>query len=376
MGLTQYSLRFGHGSFFGYDFVVLTTKNSQTSRPLLSHQNHFEFGYERDGVFHPFSARKNSTDSWTVRYGRSRRMPMGFRSECGETARTIRRDTNDPIVVLFSGGADSEVALRAFAESGIAVSVAILRFAEDLNIHDYAWAVMICETLRVPYRFYDLDLRKFWKTEAIEYAKATQCVSPQLLSTMWLVDQVEGYPVLGSGEHYIAKRPPANPSQASEAYPRTHWDLIEKEKIAAWYRHFLVRGRSGCPGFFQYTPELMLSWLVDPMGLDLWNDRIPGKLDSMSTKLRFYKQHFDIKDRPKYSGFEKLTSEDLLFRTTLYDLFSDADWAYATPVPYLVRSLSPKPESYPPSEVLSQAPISLGEPELPTPYRYKMSRPV
>lgn len=346
------------------------------SSPVLTHRNHFEFGYERDGVFQPFVARKSSTDMWTVKYGRSLRMPLSFRSECYETARTIRRNTNEAIVVLFSGGADSEVALRSFVESGVEVSAAILRFADDLNVHDYAWAVMICETLKVPYRFYDLDLRTFWKTDALAYANSTQCVSPQLLSTMWLVDQVSGYPVLGSGEHYIAKRSPSNPSQASGEYPRTHWDLIEKEKIAAWYRHFLVRRRDGCPGFFQYTPELMLSWLVDPMGLDLWNDRIHGKRDSMSTKLRFYKQHFDIKDRPKYSGFEKLTEDDLQFRMTLYDLYSDSDWAYATPVPYLVRELSPDPEVFPPDQVLSPNPATPGEPEFPTPYRYKMSRPV
>lgn len=355
----------------------MTTHDTTAPRtPILTHRNHFEFGYERDRIFVPYVARKSSTDLWTVKYGRSQRMPMSFRSECCETARTIRRNTDLPIVVLFSGGADSEVALRAFVESGVEVSAAILRFADDLNVHDYAWAVMICETLRVPYRFYDLNLRDFWNSEALQYARDTQCVSPQLLSTMWLVDQIDGYPVLGSGEHYIAKRSPSNPSQASDEYPRTHWDLIEKEKIAAWYRHFLVRGRDGCPGFFQYTPELMLSWLVDPMGLDLWNDRILGKLDSMSTKLRFYKQHFDIKDRPKYSGFEKLTEADLQFRKTLYELFSDADWAYATPVPYLVRELSPQPGVFPPAQVLSQAPATPGEPDFPTPYRYKMSAPV
>lgn len=357
------------------DLQIESTKTPRKA-PQLTHRNHFEFGYVSDDQFRPFTARKSSSDLWTVRYGRSARMPMNFRAECCETARTISRSTNDPIVVLFSGGADSEVALRSFAESGIEVSVAILRFAEDLNVHDYAWAVIVCESLGVPYRFYDLDLRKFWKsTEAMEYAQATQCVSPQLISTMWLVDQIKGYPVLGSGEHYIAKRPPANPSQARDEYPRTHWDLIEKEKIAAWYRHFLVRNREGCPGFFQFTPEIMLSWLVDPIGLDLWNDRIPGKLDSTSSKLRVYKQHFAIQNRPKYSGFEKLTEDDLSFRKTLYELFAEADWAYATPVPYLVRELSPQPDTYPPKQALNRLPVSPGESEFPSPYRYKMSRP-
>jgi hypothetical protein len=343
--------------------------------PLLTHGQHFEFGYERDGTFHPFAARESSTDLWTVRYGQSHRMPLSFRAECNETARVIRRNTNLPIVVLFSGGVDSEVALRAFVESGIEVSVAILRFRDDLNVHDFAWAVSACELLKVPYRFYDLDLLEFWQTEAMKYAHETQCVSPQLLSTMWLIDQIDGYCVLGSGEHYLAKRKIPDQAITETNYLRSHWDLIEKEKIAAWYRHFLVRGRDGCPGFFQYTPELMLSWLVDPLAVELWNDRIPGKLDSTSSKLRFYRQHFDLRVRPKYSGFEKVSDRDLEIRKHLYDLFPDSDWGFSTPVLKLLKDLSPQPETYPPKQLISPVYSALQTLDEPFSYRFQLLRP-
>jgi hypothetical protein len=347
----------------------------QQKTPLLTYRQHFEFGYERNGTFQPFTARESSTDLWTVRYGRSHRMPLSFRAECNETARVIRRNTNLPIVVLFSGGVDSEVTLRAFVESGIEVSVAILRFRDDLNVHDFAWAVSTCELLKVPYRFYDLDLREFWQTQAMTYARDTQCVSPQLLSTMWLIDQIEGFCVLGSGEHYLAKRKIPDQAITETNYLRSHWDLIEKEKIAAWYRHFLVRGRDGCPGFFQYTPEIMLSWLVDPLAVELWNDRIPGKLDSTSSKLRFYRQHFDLRVRPKYSGFEKVSNRDLEIRKHLYEMFPDSDWAFSTPVFNLLRDLSPQPETYPPRQLISPVYSALQKIDYPQSYRFQLQRP-
>lgn len=347
----------------------------QIKIPTLTHRQHFEFGYEREGRFRPFTARQSSSDLWTVRYGRSERMPLSFRSECGETARIIRRNTDQPIVVLFSGGVDSEVALRSFVESGIEVSVAILRFANDLNVHDYSWAVTVCELLKVPYKFYELNLSDFWQSAALDYAKDTQCVSPQLLSTMWLIDQIEGYCVLGSGEHYLAKRPLPNQTITESNYLRSHWDLIEKEKIAAWYRHFLVRGRDGCPGFFQYTPEIMLSWLVDPLAIELWNDRIVGKLDSVSTKLRFYRQHFDLRVRPKYSGFERVPDRDLDIRKHLYDLFPDSDWAYSTPVVQLLKDLSPEPERYPSKEIISPIPNGIGQVDGSSSFRFQLQRP-
>lgn len=354
-----------------------------TITPLLSDQNHFQFGYERNGQFFPFEDRQNKDDLWSVYYGRSRRMPLSFRAECSETARIIQQNTELPITVLFSGGVDSEVVVRAFQQAGIHFTAGILRFHNDLNLHDYIWAVLVCEELRIPYKIYELDLLKFWENESYEYAKATSCVTPQLLSTMWLVDQVEGYAVIGSGEHYLRKRaadfsfdhPYGIKTREPGLYPRTTWDLIEKEKIAAWYRHFIVRGRDGCPGFFQYTPELMLSWLVDPMGLDLTNDRIDGRWDSMGTKLKFYQQHYNLKERTKYSGFEKVLDADYRLRKELYGLYPTSDWAYATPVPLLMQTLSPSPESYPPKAFYQSMPHLPEEQGHWFPYRYEMKRP-
>lgn len=311
--------------------------------PQLTDRQHFVFGYKSSsGEDRAFAFRQSPQDTWFVRYGRCLRPPGGFREECLRTARRIAELANAPIHVMFSGGADSEVALRSFHEAGVPVRAAILRFQNDLNLHDIAWAVNTCESLGIAYDFYHLDLLKFWESEALAYAEATTCLSPQLLPTMWLADQIPGYCVMGSGENYIVKRRPNLPE--GDEYHPSLWDLYEKEKIASWYRHFIVRGRNACPGFFQFTPELMLSWLLDPQAQALWKDQCYRRLDSMSSKLAIYQTHFGIQSRPKYTGYERVADAEVRLRDELARRLPPARQIYKTPVPTLIQQLRPDPD--------------------------------
>lgn len=303
----------------------------------LTQNNHFQFGY--NGM--AFRNRESATDAWWVHYGPCAREPFPFRQECVATARLIQMKTDLPIYVLFSGGVDSEVALQSFVEAGIPVTAAILRFGDDLNIHDISYAVITCEKLGVPYRFFELDILKFWKGEADSYANATRCVSPQLLSTMWLIDQIPGYPVMGSGECLLVKRIPDGHNLESKEYPDTEWDLWEKEKIASWFRHFMVRGRDGCPSFYQYTPEIMLAYLRDPFVRDLANNRIFGKYTTESVKFAIYNQHFKLLPRPKFSGFEKVEPQDAVYRKELVERFPDSNQIVYTPYTEVLSMLKP-----------------------------------
>lgn len=317
--------------------------------PTLSHDNHFVFGYR--GVVHrdssgkrvelPFSFRTSPDDEWYVRYGRCQRQPLDFRRECLETAKLIRASTKLPIDLLYSGGVDSEVVLRSFLAADIPVRVNTLRFAKGKNQHDIDWVERTCRELGLTPRYFELDVEEFWQTDADEYAERTQCVSPQLLTTMWLADQVDGYCILGSGENFIVKTRPKNYQPGLSPYLRSVWHLYEKEKVASWYRHFIARERDACPGFFQYTPELMLAWFLDPIACDLWNDRRIGKLNSASSKLEQYQQHFPIADRPKYTGFENVAAADAACRTRLREKFGGCDFMVKTPVPKLVLELAP-----------------------------------
>lgn len=193
-------------------------KLGRNMTPELTFESHFKFGYDEV----PFLPRQNSQQKWWVRYGSCRRAPQSFFEEALETARVIASVADRDIWVLFSGGVDSEVTLRSFVAAKIKVKVAIARFKGDLNIHDISWAVIACEELDVPYYFFDLDLLDFWSSQASYYAEISQCISPQLVVTMWLSDQISGYPVFGGGECLLVK-------DFSSMAERSVWSLWERE---------------------------------------------------------------------------------------------------------------------------------------------------
>jgi hypothetical protein len=215
--------------------------------PELTHRNHFRFGY--DGRW--FVARPSPYASWEVAYGRAPAVPADWRAACIDTARLLRAASDEDLWVLSSGGIDSEVALQAFMFAGIPVRVAITRFARDLNRHDIVYAIRFCETHQVPYRMLDIDIEAFFASgAALDHALRASCVQPQLLHTMWAMDQVDGYPILGSGECYLERRA-AGPEDAGATHRDGVWEMLEKERIAGWFlsvrprEHARLPARSG-----------------------------------------------------------------------------------------------------------------------------------
>lgn len=303
---------------------------------LLSENNHFKFGY--DHIW--FEFRKNLNQKWIVDYGQCHRTTDSFYSECLQTARRIYENAGQKVTVLFSGGVDSEVALQSFVLAKIPVTATILRFKNELNLHDISYALQACEKLDVKYQIIDLDIIKFWENQLFEYADPTYCISPQLLSTMWLSDQVDEYPVLGSGECLLVKEYGDDYVPGVSPYLHSEWTLWEKEKIAAWFRHFIYKKRNACPGFFQYTPEIILSYLLDPFVEKLTQSQMIGKLSTASSKLAIYQQHFQLVDRPKYSGFEKIEPQDAYFRKILVERFPGTNEIFRTSVSDLKKRMS------------------------------------
>jgi hypothetical protein len=302
----------------------------------LSHKNHFRFGY--NGRW--FVERRAPEDEWCIAYGRCERPVLDWRAECVATARLIRDSTSYDLWVLFSGGIDSEVVLQSFLFAGIRVRAAITCFKNDLNRHDVRYAVKFCETHQISYCLLNIDVEKFFASgECLDFADRTKCVQPQLLHTMWAMDKVDGYPILGSGECYLVKRLAQTEGSIAPGADLDGWDMFEKERIAAWYRHLIARGREGCAGFFQYTPEIMLAFLLDPTISDLCRNRLGGETDTMGVKPTVYRKYFLLEPRKKYHGFENVLHLDEELRPELERRFGAHNGIVKTPYLDLVDGL-------------------------------------
>jgi hypothetical protein len=116
--------------------------------------------------------------------------------------------------------------------------------------------------------------------------------------------------------------------------------MFEKERIASWYRHLMVRGRPGCAGFFQYNPENMLAFLLDPMVADLCGNRYPDETSTMKMKSVIYRKYFLLEPRKKYHGFESILHLDDALRPELELRYGTYNGVCKTPYAELVAKLA------------------------------------
>lgn len=298
-----------------------------------THENHFQFGYRiNDNDYWMFPHCAEPEYEFIVKYGKySPVLPQhvystNFAAECYRAARLIHESSDEISNIMFSGGNESEIVVRCFHDQKIPFRVSILKFKNDLNLHDVAFAVVFCEQRGIPYDIIELNIRGFLETEVYDYAERTKCASPMLPAIMWLADQIDGLPILGSGEPYLSKVVPDDYIAGVSPYERSAWMFQEKERIQSWYRHFMVQQRDAVPGFFQYTPELMYEFLDSPVVHELVEDKRHGKLSTVSTKGETYRLRFrDMIPRPKFHGYEKITELESFARDALVEEYGQYD---------------------------------------------------
>lgn len=283
----------------------------------LTHKNFFQFGYNNKF----FNQRSSSLDRWQVRYLSCDRIANDFKTECILTAKLIAQTTQKQISLFLSGGCDSEVVLQSFCLAEIPLVAKTVVFKNAINQHDVDYAIKTAKKWNVSHQFIELDIIDFWKNKIDQYADPTQCVSPQLLVMMWMMDQFpDQYPVMGSGDCLLRRD-----------LETDTWFLVEKEKIASWYRYQILQKQEACLGFFQYTPEIMFSFLNDPLTLDaIQNCHINGYKSSNAFKYKLYQKYFSIEDRPKFTGFEKVMDLDAKYRNYLESKFPGSNSEFRT----------------------------------------------
>tara|TARA_B100000123_G_scaffold257677_1_gene221843 strand:+ start:4292 stop:5260 length:969 start_codon:yes stop_codon:yes gene_type:complete len=297
--------------------------------------NHFKWGYNKRW----FTERVKPQDRYTVEFGVCEREPLDFGIECFHAAELIDRyayAVGTSIELMYSGGSESEVMLRSFIEQGFNVNVNIMTYDPHLNLHDIAHAIVFCETNNIDYVLHEVPIMQWLHEEGLKYANISKSITPRILPHMLLMERLaEGIPVMGMGECYLAHgnlkqyydlRDGKIVRNDKDDFEPAPWYFYEREKINSWYRFAAKKNIRCIPGFFQYTPELMLSFLREDVTKQLVNNEMFGKLSNTSTKTQIYNKHFPgILQKKKYDGFEMLGKMDEQLRPTLqqeYGMYS------------------------------------------------------
>lgn len=293
-------------------------------------QNHVEFGYNSGR----YNLRQKPTDRIWLKYGQIQRSPGSFEEECLRSAHEIHEHFSGPFNICYSGGMDSEVTLLSFYKAGIPVRAATVRFFHGKNEHDIAPTYRFCRERGIPHDVYDLDLESFWQSEVFDYAQRTFCPSPQFPVTMWLMDQVDGVPVVGSGDCAVMRKENTN-----------EFFFKEEEKYFSLYQHLFVSARPGVPAFLQYTPEQMYAFFTHPRLQEYIQGRAKReKLISISKyKHRIYSDSFsEVEGRPVYNGFEKLSKVESEIRRRLRREYGSGEHSFRFALKNIIACLEGK----------------------------------
>lgn len=191
--------------------------------------------------------------------------------------------------------------LRSFLKNNISVNINILRFSGALNDYDIYNALEFCENNKLGFRIIDLDIIHFLESgDYLEYGKLYQCQSPQLAAHLWMLDQIQGCPVL-AGNFIFPKL-----TENGIFYQGLPGDLH-----CTYFRYFQKNRRLGVPWFFIYTPEQYQAFFLTPSIQKQLSQPLEKQIDmDYQMKCKIYLEAgFNVSARKdKYTGFEKVRS--------------------------------------------------------------------
>ena len=239
--------------------------------------------------------------TWNVEIDPPSRTVKSYFEETVIAAEMIWAQRQGPLYICYSGGLDSEYVLSVFRHLGMRVTPVIMRTA--YNNHETQYAFDYCKNRKIKPLVIDLDYDNFVNSgKLLEIATEMECAAYQIPCNMWLTSQLDGTVITGNDPPHMKKKDDGL------------WYLDEEEIIHSQFNYFKKHNIYGTPFFLSYTPELMLSFLLDPTMQLLANDGIQGKLGTNSTKVHVFNNNqgaFKLENRIKQHGYEQVEKSEI-----------------------------------------------------------------
>jgi hypothetical protein len=128
------------------------------------------------------------------------------------------RDTKT-VEVLYSGGLDSELVLRACIKNKIPIVVITMKLYIDgviINSHDLYYSEKFCREHNLTQKFVELHARPFFENgDHINYLKPYYITSPHVASHFWLIEQCNSFPIMSGDYSWPQHIPVLSPHRLS-----------------------------------------------------------------------------------------------------------------------------------------------------------------
>lgn len=233
--------------------------------------------------------------TWCVEINAPKRPVKSYWEETKIACEMIYEQRQAPLQLCLSGGLDSEFVLSVFLDLGIEIEPVIM--TTQYNYPETKYAFKFCEEKNITPTVVNLDLDKFIDSgKMIEIAENIKCCGISIPTNMWLISQLDGTVVTGNDPPHMKYNNNDN-----------LWYLDEEEIIHSQFNFYRQNNILGTPFLLSYTPEQMLSFLLDPTMELLANNGIPGKLGTNSTKVFVFnnKSNYNLEQRKKLTGYEE-----------------------------------------------------------------------
>jgi hypothetical protein len=229
----------------------------------------------------------------------------------------VYRDLGKDLVVMFSGGTDSEIVLRAFKKIGIKPRAVFIRFENDYNLRDYEIALKVAADIGIPVEVMDFDVIDFYNSgQALELASQVQCSQLAYLNVYHHIAKLQVPAVMG-GEVLLKRH--VSPSACKWYYCFRETEDASAMRFSEKYNLPLVNE------WFSYTPEVLGHYLTLPAINKLVSERFNYKLTSVSTKNSILQALMpSILRKVKTTGFEKLMGFNAIAYRTLQESYVKA----------------------------------------------------
>lgn len=259
--------------------------------------------------------------TWNVEIDPPSRPVKSYYEETVIAANMIWDQKQGKIHLLYSGGLDSEYVLGVFLNLGMEIQPVIMKLRSDTgeiyNIHELNYAFEYCNQKNLSPTIIDLNFDEFVRSgKFLEISESVECAAYQLPASMWLASQIDGTVITGNDPPHMKLNTTDN-----------LWYLDEEEYNHTLLTYWKKYGVYGTPYFTSYTPEMMLSFLLDPTMEALANHAYPGKLGTNSTKVNVFNRYSNLNlvQRVKQHGYEKVETCPIFEHTAIQTVISRKD---------------------------------------------------
>lgn len=210
----------------------------------------------------------------------------------------ITEDYPPPYTLYVSGGVDSQAMLYAWHTSKVKYNTFSAKYKWGFNDHDLENLELFSAQYKIPVKYVNVDIIKFWENEYDHYANTYYCASNQITAYMKLASLTTEGTVIMSGELMNRFNSPSFP---------------DHENMGLY--HYRNKTKTNfIPFFFLYTKELTHSFkfpypkqIVSEYSQIHENNKFRTSSRYKLKTLLYQQNGFPIIPQViKYNGFEKI----------------------------------------------------------------------